>query len=72
MGPISMTQTNPSHEPIRSMSKCVTYIDDSIDSYSQRAVTGAPKGTPASQKSSGAKLMGDKIYLVNKCVAVYI
>jgi len=32
------------------VSNSVTYIDDSMKNYSQRAVTGASKGTPGDAK----------------------
>jgi len=38
------------------MSNSVTYIDDYMESYSQRAVTGASKGTPVTQ--SGKCILG--------------
>ena len=43
-------QSNTFHGWIHSMSNSVTYIDDSMESYSQRAVTGAFKGTPGDAK----------------------
>ena len=43
-------QSNPIHGWIQSMSNSVTYTDDSMESYSQRAVTGASKSTPGDAK----------------------
>jgi len=50
MGLIFQTKSNPIHGWIQSVSNSVIYIDDSMESYSQHAVTGASEGTPDDAK----------------------
>jgi len=61
MGPFFRTQSNPIHGWIHSMPNSVTCIDDSMESYSQRAVTESSKGTPGNAKCVMEILGGTKI-----------